>query len=169
MQIRNSVTLIGNVGQLPITKTLSNGNRVIEFSLATNDSYRNREGQKITRTEWHRVKAYGKVVDVLERYLTRGSRIALVGAIRYSKWTDKYEQTRTATDIVLSEFTFLDSKERDDHDTPSESELDEAMQVSEPSPAETAAAAPATKTRKRRATKKSAKASTATPAEDLPF
>ena len=70
MQIRNSVTLIGNVGQLPVTKTLANGSRMIEFSLATNDSYRNRDGQKVQRTEWHRIKAFGKVVDVLERNAT---------------------------------------------------------------------------------------------------
>ena len=168
MQIRNSVTLIGNVGQLPVTKTLSNGSRMIEFSLATNDSYRNRDGQKVQRTEWHRIKAFGKVVDVLERYLTRGSKIALTGSIRYSKWTDKYEQSRTSTDIFLDEFTFLESKDRGASEAEEAMDRDSVMQVAEPSPAE-AASAPA-KTKKRRATKKSTKVKeAATAAEDLPF
>ena len=167
MQIRNSVTLIGNVGQLPVTKTLSSGNRLIEFSLATNESYRNRDGQKVQRTEWHRVKAFGKVVDVLERYLTRGSRIALTGSIRYNKWTDKYEQSRVSTDIILDGFTFLDSKDYGAVGTEAVDE-DSVMQVAEPSPAE-ATGTPG-KTKKRRATKKSTKAKeAATAAEDLPF
>ena len=167
MQIRNSVTLIGNVGQLPVTKTLSSGNRLIEFSLATNESYRNRDGQKVQRTEWHRIKAFGKVVDVLERYLTRGSRIALTGSIRYNKWTDKYEQARVSTDIILDGFTFLDSRDYGASETEAVDE-DSAMQIAEPSPAE-ATSTPA-KTKKRRATKKSTNVKeAATAAEDLPF
>ncbi|MBB4078995.1 single-strand DNA-binding protein [Lewinella aquimaris] len=156
MNVRNSVTLIGNVGQLPITKTLPSGNRVIEFSLATNDSYRNREGEKVTRTEWHRVKAYGKLVDTLERYLTKGTQIALTGMLRYNKWTDKYEQQRSSAEIILEEFTFLSAKERSTSDADHETA---EMEVAEPAPK---------KTSKRRATKKSEKTSV-TPAEDLPF
>ncbi len=159
MQVRNSVTLIGNVGQLPTVKTLPNGSRVIEFSLATNDTYRNRQGEKVTRTEWHRVKAFGKVVDVLERYLTKGSQLALTGAIRYSRWTDKFDQQRISTEIVLEEFTFLGSRDRGDA---------EASYKAEPNVAEVAEPAPK-KTTKRRKTRAKSTATEMTAAEDLPF
>ncbi|MCP9234480.1 single-stranded DNA-binding protein [Lewinella sp. JB7] len=158
MNVRNSVTLIGNVGQLPICKTLPSGSRVIEFSLATNDTYRNREGEKIDRTEWHRVKAFGKVVDVLERYLTKGTQIALTGALRYNKWTDKHDQQRTTAEIILEEFSFLGSKERNSTEIDAEPEFAE-MAVAEPAPK---------KTTKRRTAKK-AERTAVTPAEDLPF
>ncbi len=159
MQVRNSVTLIGNVGQVPTVKTLSTGNRVIEFSLATNDTYRNRQGEKVTRTEWHRVKAFGKVVDVLERYLTKGSQLALTGAIRYGRWTDKYDQQRIATDIVLEEFTFLGSRDRGDAEASYEADST-VMEVAEPAPK---------KTTKRRTAKAKSAPAEMTAAEDLPF
>jgi single-strand DNA-binding protein len=162
MTVRNSITLIGNVGQLPITKTLPSGTRVIEFSLATNDSYRNRDGEKIQRTEWHSIKAYGKVVDVLERYVSRGSSLAITGTLRYNKWTDKYDQVRNSAEIILEEFTFLDSK------NPSAGEYkaeDTVMAAAEPSPK---------KTSKRRAKKSKSTPTESgeramTAADDLPF
>ncbi len=159
MQVRNSVTLIGNVGQLPITKTLPSGTRVIEFSFATNDSYRNRDGEKVTRTEWHRVKAFGKVVDVLERYLTKGSQLALTGAIRYNRWTDKHDQQRISAEIVLEEFTFLSPRDRNDGAADYEPETSVA-EVAEPAPK---------KTTKRRTAKAKAAPAEMTAAADLPF
>ncbi|NJB87406.1 single-strand DNA-binding protein [Lewinella marina] len=159
MQVRNSVTLIGNVGQLPTAKTLPNGVRAIEFSFATNDTYRNREGEKVTRTEWHQIKAYGKVVDVLEQYVTKGSALAITGTIRYRKWTDKYEQNRISTDIILDQFTFLGGRDDKSYQTAEEGAEESTMQAAEP--------APQKKTTRRRSTK--AAAAELTPAEDLPF
>ena len=155
MQVRNSVTLIGNVGQLPTVKTLPSGTRVIEFSLATNDSYRNKAGERIQRTEWHSIKAFGKVVDVLERYLTEGSQLALTGSLRYSKWTDKHDQARVSTEIILDEFTFLGSRDNSSYSS-REDEVESTSLAAEPI---------AKKTSKRRKTK----AEVMTPAEDLPF
>ena len=156
MQVRNSVTLIGNVGQLPTVKTLSSGTRVIEFSLATNDTYRNREGDKVQRTEWHSIKAFGKVVDVLERHVTKGTALAITGSIRYSKWTDKHEQSRISTEIILDQFTFIGGRDQSAYDGESGNESVAAISAAEPAPK---------KTTKRR-NKKSADM---TPAEDLPF
>lgn len=165
MSIRNSVTLIGNVGQLPTSKTLPSGTRIIEFSLATNESYRNREGEKITRTEWHRVKAYGsKLVEVLERYLTTGTKLVVVGSLRYGKWVDKFDQNRSTTEIILEEFTFLGSKDKDGSSYSTADNDGEGMMVAE--------AVPTKKTSKRRSGKVAAKAITPaemTAAEDLPF
>ena len=156
MQVRNSVTLIGNVGQLPTVRTLTSGTRVIEFSLATNDSYRNKAGERITRTEWHTIKAFGKVVDTLERYVTKGTQLALTGSIRYSRWTDKHEQTRIRTEIILDEFTFLGSRDGSSYSNRDEEEEQAEMMAAEPAPKKTA---------KRRGKKKA----DMTPAEDLPF
>ncbi len=156
MQVRNSVTLIGNVGQNPTVKTLTSGTRVIEFSLATNDSYRNKAGERITRTEWHSIQAYGKVVDVLERYLSKGSQLALTGSIRYRKWTDKHEQVRVSTEIILDEFTFLGSRDNGSYAASGDDKEQSEMMAAEPAPK---------KTSKRRGKKKAAM----TPAEDLPF
>ena len=156
MQVRNSVTLIGNVGQLPTVRTLTSGTRVIEFSLATNDSYRNKAGERITRTEWHTIKAFGKVVDTLERYVTKGTQLALTGSIRYSRWTDKHEQTRISTEIILDEFTFLGSRDNSSYSSRDEEQEQAEMMAAEPAPKKTA---------KRRGKKKAE----LTPAEDLPF
>ncbi|MGB3801406.1 MAG: single-stranded DNA-binding protein [Lewinella sp.] len=156
MQVRNSVTLIGNVGQLPIVKTLTSGTRVIEFSLATNDSYRNKAGERITRTEWHTIKAFGKVVDTLERYVTKGKQLAVTGAIRYNRWTDKHDQTRTSTEIILDDFTFLGSRDDSSYSDQEADTPQSEMMAAEPAPKKTA---------KRRGKKKAAM----TPAEDLPF
>lgn len=155
MQVRNSVTLIGNVGQIPTVKTLTSGTRVIEFRLATNDFYRNKAGERIQRTEWHTIKAFGKVVDTLERYVTKGSQLALTGSLRYSSWTDKFEQARSSTEIILDEFTFLGSRDNGAY-----------ASVEEGAESGSIAAEPATK---KPAKRRGTKAADMTPAEDLPF
>ena len=152
MQVRNSVTLIGNVGQAPTANQLPSGTRVVEFSLATNDYYRDKNGNRVTRTEWHRIKAFGKVGEVLERHVTKGTALAVTGSIRYGKWTDKYDQQRTTTDIILNEFTFIGGRQGSEYDTAEEA----TAQVAEPAPTKTAK-------RRKKATAK------VTPAEDLPF
>lgn len=112
MQVRNNVTLIGNLGQAPQTIALTNGSTLTQFSLATNDTYRDKDGKRATRTEWHRVKAFGKLAEVFQQHLRRGSRIALSGHIRYRKWVDDHGQNRVSTDIIADSFTFLDAKTR---------------------------------------------------------
>lgn len=110
MQVRNSITLIGNLGQDPRLVTLESGTSVVEFSLATNDRYRDREGNFQDRTEWHTVKAYGNRAETMAKYLTKGSKIAVSGALRYRKWEDKHGQKRTTAEIVCEDFAFLDPR-----------------------------------------------------------
>lgn len=159
MQVRNSITLIGNLGSDPKTATLPSGTQVTEFSLATNDYYRDREGNRQTRTEWHRVKAFGKLAELFDQYLERGSQVAIVGSMRYNKWIDKYDQTRITAEVVADSFTFLSPGKTQ------EAAEQEAALVAEPEPAK-----PAPKRAKRSATKK-AKAVATAPADgdDLPF
>jgi single-strand DNA-binding protein len=165
MQVCNNITLIGNVGQAPTIKTLPSGTRLAEFSLATNDSYRNRDGEKVQRTEWHRIHAFGKVVDVLERYVTKGNKLAVSGTLRYNKWTDSNGQSRTTAQIMLEDFQFIGGRGQQTTSTDYQQREATDMVAAEP---EAAKAAPAKKTRKRRTRKADAKQSL-TPVEDLPF
>lgn len=164
MRVRNHITLIGNVGQQPTVKTLPSGTSLVEFSLATNEYYKDRDGNRQQRTDWHRVKAFGGTADVLGRYLSRGSKVAVMGTLRYSKWQDQHGQSRTSADIIVSEFSFLDA--RNGADDSAESEALEAadMTINEPAPKKT------TKRRTKKAgTKKTAPEAEMTAAEDLPF
>jgi single-strand DNA-binding protein len=107
MNVRNHIHLTGNLGADPKTVTLDSGTTATEFSLATNEYYRDRDGNRQTKTEWHRIKAYGKLAELFDQYLERGSQISIVGSMKYRKWTDKFEQSRTAAEVIAEEFTFL--------------------------------------------------------------
>ena len=113
MNSNNFVSLIGRVGQQPTRKNFDNGNAVLEFSLATNRYYKDREGNRAQETQWHRVKTFQpKVIDVLERYVNRGDQISIVGNLRYRDWTDKHDQKHTQAEIIVDSFTFLDNGRR---------------------------------------------------------
>lgn len=161
MQVRNSITLIGNLGSAPKTITLPSGRLVTEFSLATNEYFRDRNGDRQTRTDWHKIKAYGKLAETLDKHLEQGSQVCIAGALRYGKWIDKHDQVRTSAEIVAHSFTFLSpGKQR-----AAEAEL-EANVFSEPIPQVT----PAAKKTKRRTKKTTAKTVVMDPTgADLPF
>ena len=107
MSIRNNVSLIGNLGAQPNVTTTPNGTNITDFSLATNEYFRDRDGERQTRTMWHRVKAFGKTAEILGKYLTSGSQVAIEGRISYNKWIDKHDQVRISTEIIVEDFTFL--------------------------------------------------------------
>ncbi|MEM6771960.1 MAG: single-stranded DNA-binding protein [Bacteroidota bacterium] len=109
MNVRNHIHLTGNLGADPKTTTLKSGLIATEFSLATNDYYRDAEGNRQTRTEWHKIKAYGKLAELFGQYLHRGSQISIIGSMRYRKWVDQFEQNRIAAEVIAEEFTFLGS------------------------------------------------------------
>lgn len=104
----NKVTLIGHVGQDPELKQ-ANGASVISFSLATNESYKDQNGTLVERTEWHRCTAWRKAAETLAAYVKKGSKLYVEGKLQTRKY-DKDGQTHYATEIVVSEFMFLDSK-----------------------------------------------------------
>jgi len=155
MNVRNHIHLTGNLGADPKTLTLESGLRATEFSLATNEYFRDKEGNRQTRTEWHRVKAYGKLAELFDQYLERGSQVSIVGSMRYRRWTDQYEQPRIAAEVIAQEFTFLSGGKRA---ATEDSELAETLVGGEPTQGDLS-----TKTLKRR-TKKSPAATAALPA-----
>ncbi|WP_020537987.1 single-stranded DNA-binding protein [Lewinella cohaerens] len=108
-QVQNSVTLIGNLGKDPVKKG-SKQNTVTSFSLATNESYNNKDGEKITLTQWHRCVAFGKKADILVQYAKKGSKLAVQGKIKYDRYTDKDGIDRLSMDIIINDFIMLDQK-----------------------------------------------------------
>src|ERR1051325_5933598 len=99
--LRNKVQLIGNLGQNPEVKELNGGKKVAKFSLATNETYRNKAGEKVTDTQWHNLVAWGKTADIIEKYLKKGSEVAVEGKLLNRNYTDKEGVKRYVTEIQV--------------------------------------------------------------------
>ena len=108
--MRNKVTLIGNLGQNPEVKELGEGKKLAKFSLATNETYRNRAGEKVTDTQWHNLTAWGKTADIIEKYLKKGSEVAVEGKLLNRNYTDKEGVKRYVTEIQVNELVMLGGK-----------------------------------------------------------
>jgi single-strand DNA-binding protein len=106
----NKVILVGNLGRDPETKYTSAGQAVCKFSLATSESFKDRNGERQKRTEWHKIVVWGKQAEIAQQYLKKGAQIYLEGRIQSSEWTDKEGQKRTSYDIVASNFRMLGSR-----------------------------------------------------------
>jgi single-strand DNA-binding protein len=110
----NKVILVGRLGQDPKLTYLPSGQPVAEFTLATDESFKNREGQKEERTEWHRIKVFGKSAEFCSNYLAKGRLVYVEGGIRTRSWEDQQGQKRYMTEIVVSApghtVQFMDSK-----------------------------------------------------------
>ncbi|NAY93086.1 single-stranded DNA-binding protein [Muricauda sp. JGD-17] len=105
--LRNKVQLIGNVGQDPVITDLDSGKRVARLSLATNEHYRNKEGERITDTEWHTLIGWGKIADIIEGFVTKGREIAIEGKLTSRTYEDKEGNKRYVTEVVVSEILLL--------------------------------------------------------------
>ena len=95
----NKVLLIGNVGGEPEIRTLPSGSKVANFSLATSESYTDRNGQKQTQTEWHRIETWDGLANVVEQYVKKGDSLYIEGKIRTEKWTDQNGQEKSGVRI----------------------------------------------------------------------
>jgi single-strand DNA-binding protein len=108
--LRNKVQLIGRLGKDPEIVTFDDGNKLAKFSMATDDSYKNKDGQKIERAYWHDVVVRGGLVNVVENYVTKGQEIAIEGKLTNRSWEDKEGKTRYTTEIMCNELLLLGSK-----------------------------------------------------------
>ena len=97
----NRVILIGNLGRDPEIRYTQGGEPIANFSLATNEAWTDRSGQKQERTEWHRVEVFGKAAQVVRDYLSKGRQVYVEGSIRYDEWTDKDGNKRNTTKIHI--------------------------------------------------------------------
>lgn len=105
--IKNSVTLIGNLGKDPEVKQLQSGRAVARFSLATNETYRNQKGDKVTSTQWHTLIAWGKTAETMGNLLKKGKEVVVHGKLTYRTYEDKEGITRSIPEIVVDEFVLL--------------------------------------------------------------
>lgn len=110
--LRNRVQLIGHLGADPEIKSLEGNKKVARFSLATNDEYTDKSGQKVKQTQWHQLVVWGKLADTCEKFLVKGKEIAIEGKLTYRSWNDKDGKTHNMTEILVNELLFMGSKEK---------------------------------------------------------
>lgn len=106
----NKVTLIGHLGQDPDLKYGQSGNPVCNLSLATDEGYTDKDGNKVDRTEWHRIVAYQRLAETCGQYLHKGSLVYVEGKLQTRKWQDQNGQDRYTTEVVAQRVQFLDRK-----------------------------------------------------------
>jgi len=110
MSLRNKVTLIGHTGKEVEIFNFENGNKKATVTLATNDFYINAAGERVEETQWHNLVAFGKTVDILEKYVPKGKEIAIEGKLTYRSYDDKDGTKRFLTEIRIEEILLLGSK-----------------------------------------------------------
>jgi single-strand DNA-binding protein len=106
----NKVFIVGRLGKDPETKTTSGGTTVANFSMATSENYKDRDGNRKEETEWHRIVVYGAIAENCGKYLRKGSMALVEGKIKTRSWEDRDGNKRSTTEIVAKEVTFLDAK-----------------------------------------------------------
>ena len=108
--LKNTVRLIGNVGMDPELKTLTNGNTVARFSLATSEGYINKEGEKVIDTQWHRIVAWGKTAQLVEKICRKGNRIAVDGKLTSRSYEDDKGDKKYITEIIANELMVINQQ-----------------------------------------------------------
>lgn len=112
----NKVILIGNLGRDPEVRASQGGGKIANITVATSESWNNKQsGQREERTEWHRLVMFNTTAEIAEKYLKKGSKIFAEGKLQTRKWTDKDNQERYTTEIVVDNFTMLDGKRDGDN------------------------------------------------------
>jgi len=105
--LRNRVQLIGNIGNDPEIMTLDSGKKRAKFTLATNENYKNDKGEKVTETQWHHLIAWGKSAEIIEKYTSKGTQIAIEGKLTHRSYDDKNGEKKYITEVVLNDMLLL--------------------------------------------------------------
>jgi single-strand DNA-binding protein len=105
--MKNRVQLIGHVGNEPEIKTFDGGKKVANLTIATNDTYRNDKGDKVEQTEWHKVSAWGKTAEIIEKYVTKGKEVAIEGKLTHRSYEDKNGEKRYITEVIVNEILLM--------------------------------------------------------------
>ncbi|RRJ90565.1 single-stranded DNA-binding protein [Paenimyroides tangerinum] len=105
--LRNSVRLIGRVGNNPEVKNFDGGKKVATLTLATNEVYYNDKNEKVENTQWHNLVAWGKVAEIIEKFIEKGKEIAVEGKLTYRTYDDKEGNKRYVTEIVINEIVLF--------------------------------------------------------------
>lgn len=109
--LKNSIQLIGNLGQDPEIKETTNGKKYAKFSLATSETYKNQAGEKVTDTQWHNIIFWGKTAEIVEKYLSKGSQCAVEGKLVHNAYDDKDGNKKYYTQIEGRELLLLGKRE----------------------------------------------------------
>ena len=140
----NKVMLIGNLGKDPEIMHFDNGGSLVKFPIATSETYTNREGQRVTNTEWHNVVINAKgLVDVAHKYLKKGHKVYLEGRIKTRKWQDQAGADRYTTEIQANQMTMLTSRAESEGMSSDQSGGNSQQPQAAPAPATPMPAAPA--------------------------
>jgi len=105
--MKNTVQLIGNVGNDPEIKTFDGGKKLAKLAIATNESYKNEKGEKVEETQWHNLVAWGKTAEIIEKYVVKGKEIAIEGKLTHRSYEDKNGEKRYVTEVVIDEVLLL--------------------------------------------------------------
>lgn len=108
--LKNRVQLIGNLGNNPEIITLESGKKLAKFAIATNETYKNANGEKITDTQWHNIVAWNKTADIIEKYLEKGKEVMIEGKLTSRSFEDKEGNKRYVTEVVCNELLMLGNK-----------------------------------------------------------
>jgi single-strand DNA-binding protein len=107
----NRVTLFGHVGRDPEIRSTATGTQVANFSLATNESYTDKAGNRVEKVEWHKLVAWGKLAEIAHGYLSKGAPVLIEGKLQTREWEDKAGQKRQTTEVVVSDLFLLGGKQ----------------------------------------------------------
>ena len=145
----NKVILIGNLGSDPEVRYLEGGSAVAKFSIATTESYTNKNGERVDNTEWHRIELWEGLAKVAEKYLKKGNQVYIEGRIRTDNWTDKEGQQRSGVTIRANSLTMLgaapgtnsggDNNSNQGYSQPAQPRTNQAPRSSDPVPPSMAA------------------------------
>lgn len=108
--LRNRVQLIGNLGNEPEIITLESGKKLAKFAIATNETYRNAKGEKVTDTQWHNVIAWNKTAEIIEKYVQKGQEVIVEGKLTSRSYETKEGEKRYITEVVCNELLMLGGK-----------------------------------------------------------
>lgn len=108
--LKNKVQLIGNLGAAPEVKTMESGKKMVRFSVATSETYKNSKGERVKETQWHNVVAWGQVAEIANKYLTKGKEVAIEGKLISRNYTDKAGIKKYITEVHANELLMLGSK-----------------------------------------------------------
>src|SRR6218665_4046030 len=105
--LRNKVQLIGNLGNAPEVRTTESGKKLARFSVATNETYRNAKGERVTDTQWHNVIAWGKTAEIVEKFLGKGAEVVIGGKLINGSYTDKEGNKKYFTEVEVADLLMM--------------------------------------------------------------
>lgn len=108
----NRVQLIGRAGATPEIKTLSSGSKVANFNLATSERWTDKDGQKQEKTEWHRLVIFGKLAEIVAKYVLQGDQVFCEGQLQTRSWEDQQGVKRYTTEVIVKKIEFFGSKQK---------------------------------------------------------